>query len=191
MGTRYYFLKIDTGNRGADKWLGGDDPLKCPAVPIYFDKHEEEVYRGALKKPESAGVEALRKRTFEGISTQALAFGLARHSGIERTVMVVIYAGRICVLQPSGKMTFLPVGCDGGKPDCTTKAMPVGKLVEKSLADVPAVLRTWLVHPLSWLPERLLKLKQFGLSPLCNACDEDSVGAHSPKAKPLWPSSFT
>jgi hypothetical protein len=137
---QYYYAKIDAGNRGATTWLAGDNPLKRPAIPVYFDSRSEAEYREIIDKLKTVGPEGLRRRAFEGVSTQALAFVSASTSIADRTLIVVMYGGRICLLKPAGAVKFFPVGCQGGNATCTTKAMPIAKLVDVNLADVPAVL---------------------------------------------------
>ena len=76
--TRWFYLKVGQGNSLAKEWLSGANPLKRPAVPIFFgrcsiadlragncDKQAKHFYESSLPKNRDwTVITALGKETF-------------------------------------------------------------------------------------------------------------------------------
>jgi len=119
----YFYLKIGKGNQDAPDWLAGRNPLKKPAVVIYFDDLGEREYQA-----QKAGKEATEfyLRGFEPKSS--------------KTRMVVIHEGEILILKPRGQVVFLPSKLnDHGEPH-TPKGMPIEIVTKKRVSEAPLVL---------------------------------------------------
>lgn len=119
----YFYLKIGKGNKAANEWLAGKNPLKKPAVVIYFDCFEEKDY-----KSNKACKEAM----------EFYQRGSEPKASITR--MVVIHEGEVLILKPNGQVVFLPSEINEEGNPHTPKAMPVEILICKSMAKAPLVL---------------------------------------------------
>jgi hypothetical protein len=128
----YFYLKMGAGNCLAARWLAGENDLKEPAAVIFFDNLKEAAYAAAAK----IGIPS------PGMQPQPLDFytaGLAPNR--EQTCMVVIHEAQLCLLRPAHGVKFLtPNPEESGGELLTRMAMPVEKLVERPLKEVPAVL---------------------------------------------------
>jgi hypothetical protein len=119
----YFYLKIGKGNKAANEWLAGKNPLNKPAVVIYFDCFEEKDY-----KSNKACKEAM----------EFYQRGSEPKASITR--MVVIHEGEVLILKPNGHVVFLPSELNEEGNPHTPKAMPVEILIRKSMAKAPLVL---------------------------------------------------
>ena len=117
---RYYYLKIGAGNSLAKKWLEGDNPLKCPAAVIFFERLTIEQIRNGKGKQqaidfyESSLLESRRK-----------------------TIIVVVSDGTAWFLRPAGDLIELQSSTDTVN---LWKMMPVEVISAQRLVDVPLVL---------------------------------------------------
>jgi len=118
---QWYYMKIGKGNKLANKWLSGDNPLNGPAVPIFFGRcsiadlgagkcgpQEKDFYESSLPENRNA------------------------------RVIIVIFGGFIWFLRPGGELKEHDPGAESRD---TWKMMPVDFIRPKlRLADVPPVL---------------------------------------------------
>src|SRR5438552_891926 len=114
--TRYYYLKLGTGNGLAAQWLCGQNELTCPAAVVFFDTLLKTDYEQAAQSGSPQN----------GMSQQPFDFYVCSlKSNWDKTRMVVIYESKLCVLKPAGLVQFLPPKPEHseGKP-LTRKAMP-------------------------------------------------------------------
>lgn len=115
----YFHLKLGTGNEEAEMRLSKDPP----EAVVYFDAFDEADYKSG-----------------QGKSQPRLFWEQGRPENRASTVMVVISAGRLWLLQPAGAVCF---GAEFDHPEgwkLTPKVMPVRKLKEAWCKDVPPVL---------------------------------------------------
>jgi hypothetical protein len=115
----YFFLKLGSGNEEAEMRLSKNPP----EAVVYFDDLDEAAYKSG-----------------EGKSQPRLFWERGRPENHASTVMVVIYAGQLWLLQPAGSVHF---GAAFDHPDgwrLTPKVMPVRILKKAWCKDVPPVL---------------------------------------------------
>jgi hypothetical protein len=119
---KYYFAKIGTGNRYAERYLNGRGEVSFPSVPIYFDgKHSDE--------------------------DSFLASGTAKEQGRhffecgkenDGKTIVIVHAGVVYFARPTGPVIF----AESSLPEEPgfVKLLPVEVIHRKPIADVPMVL---------------------------------------------------
>ena len=118
---RWYYLKIGRGNELADKWLSGDNPLKRPAVPIFYG-------RCSIADLQAGKCGQQEKDFYESSLPENRA---AR-------VITVVFGGFVWFLRPAGNLEEYDPGDESRD---TWKMMPVDFIRPKlRLADVPPVL---------------------------------------------------
>lgn len=129
----FYYLKLGPGNKLAKPWLDGDNPLRRPAVFVYFGKATID----QILRADPAADPYLRYRNRK----QALDFiNSARPERRANVVMVVVAKGRIWFLQPDGDIVEYQPAAHEVRSDALWKILPVKIIAEKGVADVPAVL---------------------------------------------------
>jgi hypothetical protein len=123
---RWFYLKVGTGNQLAKKWLDdSDNPLKRPAVPIFFDRCSIADLR--------AGNCAKQARHF---------YESTLIKNRSSTVITVAGQGNVWFLRPAGNLKEHDPSSDGEESKETWKMMPVDLLLPHplNLKDVPPVL---------------------------------------------------
>jgi hypothetical protein len=121
---RWFYLKVGKGNKLAKEWLTGGNPLKCPAVPIFFGRCSiADIQAGKCGRQE--------KDFYESSLPENHA---AR-------VIVVVSDGFVWFLKPAGNLKEHDPGADPDtKSQYTWKMMPVVVHTKLKMADVPPVL---------------------------------------------------
>lgn len=121
---KYYYMKVGKSNSLAERWLSGDNPLKQPAVVIFFGKSTIDDIKQGKSNP------------------QAKDFIL--HSSKNRrddTLIIVVGDGNCWIFQPNGNVQeYKPTSRDLDYSDDLWKILPVKILSSLPLRDVPPVL---------------------------------------------------
>jgi hypothetical protein len=118
---RWYYMKVEKGGKGTNKWLSGDNPLKRPALPIFYGRCSiADLRAGKCKQQE--------KDFYESSLPENRAF----------RVITVVFDGFVWFLRPAGNLEEYDPGAELRD---TYKMMPVDVILPKiRLADVPPVL---------------------------------------------------
>jgi hypothetical protein len=118
---RWYYMKVGKGNCDAEKWLNGDNPLKRPALPIFYGRCSiADLRAGKCKRQE--------EDFYESSLPENRAF----------RVITVVFGGFVRFLRPAGDLEEYDPGAESRD---TWKMMPVDFILPKiRLADVPPVL---------------------------------------------------
>ncbi|NOH02050.1 MAG: hypothetical protein HND47_08855 [Chloroflexi bacterium] len=121
---RYFYMKIGNSNSLAGSWLSGENPLKRPAVVIFFGKSSVDDIRNGKSDPQARQfVESSLKKNREHIR------------------IVVVGKGNCWILQPSGNVIeYRPSLKDGHNLKDLWKILPVNILTTLSIRDIPPVL---------------------------------------------------
>lgn len=121
---KYYNLKIGRGNRLADDWLAGNNPLGKPAAVIFFGKCTiQDIKDGKTSK---------QPRDFYSSSLP---------ENRDRTLITVIERGRGWIIKPADNVEEIDpqqIGLDDERN--IWKVMPVSIEASFSLKDVPHIL---------------------------------------------------
>ncbi len=122
---RWFYLKVGKGNSLAADWFSGKNPLKCPAVPIFFG-------RCSISDLKSGKCDKQAKHFYE----------CSLPENHEATVITVVGGGNVWFLKPTGSLVEYDPSEAGDQSPDTWKMMPVDFLLPKPLrlADVPPVL---------------------------------------------------
>jgi hypothetical protein len=121
---KYFYMKVGKSNSLAEKWLAGDNPLKQPAVVIFFGKCTVDDISNGKSDPQS--------KNFLSSSLQ---------ENRDNTLIVVVGKGNCWVLQPCGGVQeYEPTPHDGYNLDDLWKMFPVKILASLPLRDVSPVL---------------------------------------------------
>lgn len=120
---RFFYAKIDTGNKLADAYLSGNNEINIPAIPIYFNCNYDN------------------KNDF-------LKYGEAREQGRNffecgadntNKHIIIINKGSVLIATPCGDVRFTKstkqVGNNG-----FVKLLPINIVIKSSLAEVPSIL---------------------------------------------------
>jgi hypothetical protein len=120
---QFFYAKIDTANRSADRYLTGNGEIGSPCVPIYFDgsadNEEDFLSRGGAREQGQ------------------LFFECGRNSA--NKFIVVIYGGEVVMLEPTGPIQFVKSEVQPGY-DGFVKLLPVREVIRQPVKDVPAIL---------------------------------------------------
>jgi hypothetical protein len=128
--TNYYFAKIGTGNNLARNYLAGDNEIKKPAIPIFFDcsfnNRNDFLERGNSREQGGNFFQCSDNPT--------------------DSLIVVIHAGNIHLMEPCGKVEFVISEVDEARIGANrdkhgyAKLLPVKIKNNIPIADIPAIL---------------------------------------------------
>ena len=123
--TRWFYLKVGKSSSLAKEWLSGANPLKRPAVPIFFG-------RCSIADLRAGNCDKQAKHFYESSLPE----------NRDLTVITVVGQGNVWFLKPSGELKEHDPSSGGEKSESTWKMMPVDFLLKNPLAlkDVPPVL---------------------------------------------------
>src|SRR5262245_51922614 len=123
--TRWFFMKVGTGNSLANEWLSGNNPLKRPAVPIFFG-------RCSIADLQSGKCGTQEKDFYE--------CSLSKNR--DSTVITVVGQGSVWFLKPAGELKEHDPSTSTQQAESTYKMMPVDFILKTplKLKDVPPVL---------------------------------------------------
>jgi hypothetical protein len=119
---RWFYLKVGIGNSLAEDWLAGKNPLKRPAVPIFFG-------RCSIADLAAGKCDKQAKHFYESSLPE----------NREHTVITVVGRGKVWFLKAVGALEEYD---PGPSEEHTWKMMPVELLIPRPfrLKDVPPVL---------------------------------------------------
>jgi hypothetical protein len=120
---RFFYAKIDKGNKLADTYLSGDNEIKIPAIPIYFncdyDNKDDFLKYGEANE---------QGRNFFECGTNTTD-----------KYILIIDKGTLIIATPSGDIQFArstkQIGNNG-----FVKLLPINIIVKRSLVAVPSIL---------------------------------------------------
>lgn len=121
---KYFYMKVGKSNSLAGKWISGDNPLKRPAVVIFFGKSTIDEIKSGKTNPQAKDF--------------LLCSSKKRRDG---TLIAVVGDGNCWILQPNGNVQeYIPTSRDVDNLDDLWKILPVKILSSLPLRDVPPVL---------------------------------------------------
>jgi hypothetical protein len=124
LSMKYFYMKVGKSNSLAEKWLSGDNPLKQPAVVIFFGKSTIDEIKSGKSNPQAKDFLLCSSKKRRG-----------------DTLIVVVGDGNCWIFHPNGNVReYKPTSRDVDNFDDLWKMLPVKILSSLPLRDVPPVL---------------------------------------------------